>query len=54
MRNNRMVRVRRYDQRPQLGFGWADVTDDGGIQFYNAPNPYFRRDCRRQSWRRPL
>jgi len=54
MRNNRMVRVRRYDQRPNLMHSWAEEKEDGDLWFCDAHNPLFEQDKRRQSWRRPL
>lgn len=53
MRRNPMVRVRRYDQRPQSLYSWAEEREDG-LWFCDASNPYFARDKRMQSWRRPL
>jgi hypothetical protein len=54
MRRNPFIRVRRYDQRPQACFSWAEEVDDGGIDFRTESNPEFEREKRMQSWRRPL
>jgi len=54
MRRNPMIRVRRYDQRPESSFSWAEETEDGGVDFRFESNPVFGRDKRMQSWRRPL
>jgi len=52
MRRNPFIRVRRYDQRPEPLFSWAEETPDGGIEFITTSNQFYPRERRMQSWRR--
>ncbi|GEM70957.1 hypothetical protein SAQ01S_07230 [Sphingomonas aquatilis NBRC 16722] len=54
MRKNAYVRVRRLDQRPERVWAFAEDRGETGIDFYQITNPFFGRDARMQSWRRPL
>lgn len=48
-RRNPFIRVRRYDQRPQHLWSWAEEHDEHGIIFCDATNPLYGRERRRQS-----
>lgn len=54
MRKNAYVRVRKLHQRPERVWAFAEDRGETGIDFYQISNPYFDRDKRMQSWRRPL
>lgn len=54
MRNNSFVRVRKLTQRPERVWAFAEDRGETGIDFYQITNPFFARDRRMQTWRRPL
>lgn len=54
MARGTFVRVRRYDQRPERVWAFAEDRGEIGIDFYQISNPFYGRDARMQSWRRPL